>query len=758
MLEQITIRTLDDFFMDLMHRPMKGVYFYRINLYSKPIESFIKKYYEAARSHGVIIEGRIPNPDERNLSYYEEMMGLDFRMDVRFFSDSLRKWLPRMDDYQRSQVAEALYHTLEALQKAGKNLNMLKNAYIKFMCWLYYKFERIVNQLGANAIPKILYEGEVSSYERMLLSILSGAGCDIVLLQYHGDANYRKLDPQSVYSHELLVQDGVAFPSQFNLKWIRQEIQTQMDKERLYGPKPQYCNCTNAWIEGKGLADFTVEPQDRGSDPNLFYNCFYRINGVEDKMSYLNELYQFQTGLQSAGRKCVVANWSIQPPSTAEIAEIRRHSYERQDQMLMDLASNIRYTANLDLQKLMRKAFFDTMLEEFGDSEGNLNKLTNKAVYLLCWLKRYQSQLFSNWKSPQQIGCFIHMGGCKNSNEAMFLRFLARLPVDVLVLKPELSDTCCLNSDVLYEIHYETSLKVEKFPTQNAQIQMGTAAYHAERELDTIMYQDSGMYRNRQYKQANAISLQTTYEEIAILWNQELKYRPNFSTTDAVVNIPVIFAKVSGVKDGQTQPYWAGIKALVTPDTLIVPAAPYIRPESANPMKAHTASFLKNAKLQRAKIKAHANYPYGFLREEVQEHILDKLQLLLDQKTIKGSFENGTEYTIIAAVLNLNKEITRMMQRFDFTKGNPKFILINTAETSNSLEDAILAAFLNLAGFDVLFFVPTGYQGIEKYYNHNIMEEHQAGEYLYDLRVPDLSHGSFGARPSWREKLFKRGR
>ena len=40
---------------------------------------------------------------------------------------------------------------------------MLKNAYIKFMCWLYYKFERIINMLGENKIPKILYEGEINS-------------------------------------------------------------------------------------------------------------------------------------------------------------------------------------------------------------------------------------------------------------------------------------------------------------------------------------------------------------------------------------------------------------------------------------------------------------------------------------------------------------------------------------------------------------------------------------------------------------------
>ena len=174
-------------------------------------------------------------------------------------------------------------------------------------------------------------------------------------------------------------------------------------------------------------------------------------------------------------------------------------------------------------------------------------------------------------------------------------------------------------------------------------------------------------------------------------------------------------------------------------------------------MKAYAAEFYKNGKLQKAKIKAHSCYQYGFLREEIQDHILEKLQLLIEQKTIKGTFENGTEYTIIAAVLNLNKEIIRLIQKFDFTRKNPKLIYINTTESIISLEDSILTAFLNLVGFDVVFFVPTGYQSVEKFFNKRVMEEHQIGEYVYDLRVPDFGTGSSGIRRSWREKIFKRG-
>ncbi len=88
-------------------------------------------------------------------------------------------------------------------------------------------------------------------------------------------------------------------------------------------------------------------------------------------------------------------------------------------------------------------------------------------------------------------------------------------------------------------------------------------------------------------------------------------------------------------------------------------------------MKPYATQFLKNGKLLRGKIKSHSAYLYGILRAEMQEHLLDKLQLLLDQKLIRGTFENGTEYTVIATALNLPKDLLRKIQKFDFTKKTP---------------------------------------------------------------------------------------
>ena len=139
MLKQANLKRLEDYFSNLSSRPDKGVYFYRIASYNDQVKEFVRRYFEAARVSGVIIEGRIPNPTPQNLSYYNEMMGTAYQLDVSFIDRSLKKWLPRLQPEQRQVMANSIYTTLSGLKTQGKNDNMLKNAYIKFMCCLTVK-------------------------------------------------------------------------------------------------------------------------------------------------------------------------------------------------------------------------------------------------------------------------------------------------------------------------------------------------------------------------------------------------------------------------------------------------------------------------------------------------------------------------------------------------------------------------------------------------------------------------------------------
>ena len=684
MFQQAGTAQLNDYFRPLSERGGSRVFFCRIAGYGETVAAFLRRYYEAARRSGVIIDGRIPNPTPDNLSYFNEMMGSGFQMDRDFLSQRLKKWLPRMTDGQRDAVVTAMYATLDDMRRAGKNDNMLRNAYMKYMCWLYYKFERIVNVLGGETLPKILYAGDVSHYELQLLTVLSRAGADIVLLECGGDQAYLTVDPQSALSHLYQAPGLGSFPAGFGVKQLQAELEREVRRQRLYGTPPSLSPCTNAWVQKAEL------------------------------------------------------NAALTAVQAEEIAAVKRGNYASAEQLAAGLAANIRYPANVELQRLMTRAFIDLVLEEGERCGGSVSKLTSRAVYLLCWLNRYQKDLFPDWKAPE-VAVFLQFGRCASDTGALFLRLLARLPVDVLLLLPNLNEGSALHTPDLLEVHCPQSVSLDRFPVDQNQARVTTAAYQAERDLDRLMYQDTGLYRNQQYAKASTVLLQTMYEEIPILWDQEMKYRPSFSAAGDTVTLPVICQKICGVKDGNASQYWLDIKKLITPDTEVIRSVPWVQGTDPNPVKPYATQFLKNGKLLRGKIKSHSAYLYGILRAEMQEHLLDKLQLLLDQKLIRGTFENGTEYTVIATALNLPKDLLRKIQKFDFTKKNPKLIYINPTEERISLEDSILTAFLSLVGFDVLFFVPTGYQCIEQHFTRPFASETQIGDYLYDLRIPDFN-------------------
>ena len=736
-----------------MQKTKENAKFRRITGYSREVCEFLKSYYLEASRSGVVIEGELQNPTPQQLSYYNENMGSRFEMSVGFIVESLRKWLPRINSEPRTAMATAIYDVLSGLRANGKTESVLKNAYMKIMCWLYYRFERIANKLGSNEPPKVLCETSAGTYQTALLSVLNKAGCEIVWLLYDGGVKYAAIDPQSKMSTQMTFSNTEKFPTDFCLKSLRQQIQANQQKQQLYGQPSVWAVHTNGWrTEGMDWKDAVAyQPTKRGKEKQIC-NCAFQVVGVASKETYVSDIFKLYSAVKSSGRKVLVLE-DAPPISVDDINSIRRDKYQNTQQMIRALVSNIR-NSNSDLQTLMRKAFIDVMLRKEAADPGSMERLTSKAVYLICWLKQYQQTLFERLKPPD-TACVFRLGACKNETEAMFYQLLAMLPVDIVLLMPELENAKNIGDTTFETVMHEQSLTVAHFPQNSAVVQTGTVAYHAERDLDTLLYQDTGMYREQQYTKARAIVLQTTYEEIPILWDQELKYRPSFETANGEVTLPTIFAKVSGVKNSDAIGYWSSIRQLLTEDTILIDRVPRISRQDDNPLKPYATQFWRNNRLQKTAIKRCSAYQYNLLRESVQEYILDNLEQFINSRIIKGTFENGTEYIILSTLLNLAKDVQQLLHKFDFTKKNPKVVYVAAEDKSFSQEDAITMTFLNRLGFDVLVFVPTGYQCFEQYFQNPICVEHQIGEYLYCLTPPPMTSIPAGGskRKGWREKL-----
>lgn len=830
MLERTTLTSLDDFALPLSRRAVPGAYMVRVCAWSDRVGEGVWRFHEMARQWGVIIEGRIPNPDDGQIGYMTQVLGTDFQPTAAFAEAALGRWMPRMSDVNRHAFAEALARQYDELTRRGKPAGVLKNLYIKLMCWLYYRFERLMPLLGRDDLPKLLYFGEaVTAHELTMLALLRDMGVDALLVLTGGDEAYLRIDPESKWSQPCAVPGMGPFPEGFTLKSFRKEMattilptsqtanstpsagaplrrppQTNADMRTggatppLQGngqrgntaPKPvpeprtggatqpqpasaQRANtpprptpvraenyfappaweiCTNAWMAEPDFAQLLTPPADRGDDPKLLYNGFIRLRGVRDRLEYLNDLHRFYRRLLAAGRNAVAVDAPLPKPEPEELNAVRRRSrYASLEEMIVDLASNLPADAPDALLRLMQRAFAQVMRLAEKD-QPSPNRLLTTAVVLLCRIRRWHGALFKGWK-PGDAPAFILMGGCADADDALYIRFLARMPVDVLLPAPNLERPCALADDRLLELTGDESLDAAQFPRDDATLRLSTMAASAERDLDALLYADSGLYRNRQFARANAVTLRTTFDELFILWDQELRYRPGFSADGAGVTMPVLYAKVSGVEGGRLADYWQRVRQLAGKDALYVRQLPM--PQDGG-FQALAQRYLKKDRIDREGLKRDRRYPFGLLRDELQEHILDKLQLMLDRRLIAGTFVNGTEYTVVATALGMGKALLRMLQAFDFTRKSPKVVAVDAKEGGATLQDAILLTLLNLLGFDVALFVPTGYQTVERFLADNLPVEHQIGEYVYDLTPPELDAIPQPKPAGWLGRLFRR--
>lgn len=767
----ITTTLLDDLFTAYSKRTNKGAYLLRSFSYGKDIEGFLQKLIVNRSKYNVLFIDKFNNPDEQQLDYYESVLGLEFSNTRQFYENAFAKWLTRLNPAQKNTLIDSLEETFNMLLKSGKTESILKNIYVKFMCWFYYKLESILSSLGNDNFPKIIYTGNISYHELLLMHLLAESGCDIFLL-INDIESYKKADGNHSLSHIFEDSNKLPFPNDFSAHYILNKLAKNNTAAQQNSPSNQQANKpnqsqisgsskitlppnipnvnTNAWLyttveSSKNLAATPLEilnaflkPEGERGDGNTIYNLFIRINGIWDRTTSVKDLFSWQKKLSQNGRNIIEIN-KIDIPSMQETQNIPRFNITSKEDIVAGIYPVLQKTSVPRLNNIIYKAFYDVIMN---DDEDKLNRLNNKAIYLAVWFNRFAGRLYANYKDDNNMPVFIYFGGAKSKFECIFLKFLSHILCDVLILCPSENDKCMLEDGKLFSVSYDEFLNIHELPKTPDDAVIGTVAYHAEQDLTNVLYDNSGLYRQRQYKHADTLKLQTMLEEINILWHETGTYRPGFETMDNTVLLPVIAAKINGIKNGNKKQYWENIKKKLGDDTVLIKSVPYIKNINTTNFKAH--ELIRNGKILVDVIKSSPKYKYKILRNETQEHIFNKIQLLLDSKIIKGTFTQGMEYRILNVLLDLNKDIIRLIQKFDFTKYIPKVVVLAFSENSCSIDDAILLAFLHFAGFDIAIYTPTGYQVVETYYNEPLFVDYQAGEYDYDMKEEDIDKSFLG--------------
>lgn len=714
--------------------PTGQVYFCRLLGYDKGLDyqRFMRSLFQRAEQNGTVQKSPIPNPTEQEVERFSRLVNSPYLYDQEHLLTDVRKGFPGIGPESARALSESIQDTLALLQKNGAAQSILKNAYIKFMCWLRERYDQAAYGAGGKSIPCILSEGDPGKYEVYLLRILARAGCDVFLINYHSDDAYRKTDPESAYSVLVSFEKRGDPPGNFVDPPSAGEREALEQGESL---RRKLDTLTvqveiNSWLNGSWLDGAEKTSRQRGGLSQKVCGMFVRYVGVDDPDVYRNRLFSFREKRQEAGAPILLADGRLDNPTPEEVSAVRRPPALDREEMIFSLAAQLSMPGGDSL--LFQRAYVQCLRET---GEENITRLGNFGVQLLCWLNRFRDQLRETGGLPP---LFFYYGAC-TAKERDFLCLLARAGVDVVAAVPDKEKAAVFSGSPAGELakaeELPSSMPCEPFPTREAKVRVATAAYHAERELDQLLYTGTGFFRNRQFTRSKPVTLKATYEEALQLWGEEAKYRPYFEAKEGYVEVPNLFAKVCGVKDGDTAQYFAAIQELITPDTLVAAHVPMLPPGGGNPAAYGGTRFYRNGEILPDEIKNSPLYHYDYINEDTQDYILEKIQELLDLKWLQSRQEH-LEAAVLCTLLNLDQRVLQMIQKFDFTGAVPKLLVVTVDEKMFSLEDCILISFLNLIGFDILIFTPTGYRNLEKYIVRDAYEEYTIGEFRFGLTVP----------------------
>ena len=653
MFDLIPVKTQAELQTALASRLRSSAFFCRIYGYDDPkaFTSLMQRLYEQALKNGCYIQSPIPNPAEKEVADFLEQVKSPYIYDHEHVVYDIRRWLAGIDLKNAEALSEAILEQMAELRRIGSRDSILKNAYIKFLCWLKGRFSKAAYGVGEYPLPTIVMDGQTGKYELYLLQILAQAGSDVFCVNCFPE----KMPPiPGLFSriegkiHELFVfndkhADPIINPPRANgIGQLENQLATIDCEVEI-----------NTWLREHWLNALEQSNAKRGGSSRKICNLLIRYVGVdEDRGIYMNRLYGLKCHLKQWGKPYVLLENSIPSVSVAEVESLTRVNYSDSKEMAVLLAKQINF-CNKGIRDLLLQKEFLALVQR--NDKGNLSQLYNYSAQMLCWLKRYGKKLLiqNDW---EKVPILIYYGNCL-PKERDFLYLLARAGVDVVVIMPNkeadkvFANTLAGQASKLDEL--PSSSEVVDFPNREVKIRVATTAYHAERDLDTILYTGTGLFRDRQFTCSKPITLKATYEEILLLWKEEAKYRPYFQAHDHTVVVPNIFAKICGVKDGDLEQYFNTIGDLITEDTIVVKNIPFLPDSMGERLMPYVGGLMQKGRILPDVIQKHPQYHYEYLNENTQQYMLEKMQELLDLNWLQYE-QKDLDKIVLATLLDLS--------------------------------------------------------------------------------------------------------
>lgn len=368
----------------------------------------------------------------------------------------------------------------------------------------------------------------------------------------------------------------------------------------------------------------------------------------------------------------------------------------------------------------------------------------NFIAKLMIWLNQYAG----DWQiSRTERPRFLCYGPLKK-HEAYFLLILAIAGADVVHLSPqpqtvlEMIDTQKLAQILTIGSAGKPLPLKERIAAGVAIEKVTTSAKRATNELDTLLYQGTGMFRPWQFSggTTSPVFLDAAFEDIETYWNEPARLRTGFKTTGKTVYTPVFFTKLSGVHNDRAT-YFAFLQRLRSSKLCYFSETTQFPVQMPDQQAVFSLAFCLNEDktINREAVQKHRLYqPLLTFRNDMQTFLLDKLDELFlryDAHYFRFPLTDKERVQVIAALFSADSCLLNLIEAYDFPAEIPKLIFYLNGRDIFALHDGLLLGLFHLMGFDIIIFSPNGANNVELVIEEEFINTIRLEEFVQDLPI-----------------------
>lgn len=656
-----------------------------INIFDDVNTDNVDEISQFYRESDIQIDNGLELPDVATI----ENVGSGLRLFGEVSDENVKKHLVSSCGFSEEAASVLSNNITSELSLLVPNKNALVSNYIKIACWLKRDFAG-AQKGGQN----IFFRGQVGKYQLYTLYLLSKLGNNIVIVDENLDKN-----KYSQYNNTRFNLSG----KQERLGIVKLEVLTFDEISTLLNSDK---------IEVKvGSKTLIVGRDECGKLNNMLYDVYCKTP---------DSVLLFPDG--------------ISKPSYSDMQAIPKYAAQSVDGLIKKISANALFTKNSEYSSRAMKYLGDVLR-----TYSNTTQAQNTMLEFVYLYNKYDL-------SKEVIVVYSVLNKLLN----IFLSFLASIGKAVIVVDEtgkSKEGSLATEWDIIDLGDYTENPQYPKSSIAS------TLAYSASQEINKKLFSGAtlGLYQSMQFKTCNIIELRTTLDELLMYWWQENQIRPHFSTDKNNVTVPVMCSSIVGV-NGE----YSHIIAKTKGDAISAYGVDEMQHLVANNMVIrHLASvdgvpfeeqkpLIKDGKLLIKEVQSVRNYSYKHLSEAASYHILSKINEIIEGDYIDYSGISQEEFfdTVLNVGLNLSTKIQQKIQAYDYTKEAPKFILYANDEKLLSIRDCILITLLHLCGWDILIFIPTGYNIFGDNFKREFIQQHTVGGLKFDINFKTLDEST----------------